>query len=516
VGNLVWHDVNYDGHKAPGESGLDGVTVALWTAGPDGVIGGGDDRLVGYTNTVGGGGYSFGELPVGQYYLAITNPPSSYPAISPVVDGDGGNKGGQAMAGGLVLSGVFPLAPGTNDVTRDFGFYVSALVTGHLYYDTNADGQQDSGEPNLTNVAVYVTNSLGGIVVSVTDSNGNWIASVPPGLTTAKVNTADPSFIAQVAPIYQQTEGTDPTTVTAVAGMTTWAGNDGYTSQYVDGYVYVDSLISGTPGRFDVGVDTPIPFITVYVTNSLGAVIAVATDTNGYFRAYVTSGLTGVKVDQTDPDFPAGLVLTIDTFGEGHNPSSVSVPPGRSARDNTGYIRSSPTLAAILSVTARASAGVVTVRWVTAAEAGTVAYDLQRQLTDGNWTTVNADPVFAWNSVLGASYDMVDAGAKARQSYRYQILEYLELGGTRLHGPYEVAVTGTPGVPVAITSVALVGGQVRLTWQGEAGAHYLLERSLSGGGTVGWAEVPLAVPGATTALVPVTEATGFFRVFRVE
>ena len=40
------------------------------------------------------------------------------------------------------------------------GYYLSGTVSGHLYLDTNGDGDQDSGEPDLDNVDVIVTDAM--------------------------------------------------------------------------------------------------------------------------------------------------------------------------------------------------------------------------------------------------------------------------------------------------------------------------------------------------------------------
>ena len=118
------------------------------------------------------------------------------------------------------------LAGGERFLTADFGYRnpVNGTVSGHLYIDTNGNGTQDAGEPNLANVDVVITDVNGGTQTVATDASGNWTATVPAGATTANVDETDPQFPAG----YTQTEGTDPTTVTAVAGQNTIAGNDGY------------------------------------------------------------------------------------------------------------------------------------------------------------------------------------------------------------------------------------------------------------------------------------------------
>ena len=71
---------------------------------------------------------------------------------------------------------------------------------------------------------------------------------MPPGSTTADVDETDPQFPTG----YTQTEGTDPTTVTAVAGQNTNAGNDGYAppaTGTVTGHLYIDTNGNGTQDR---------------------------------------------------------------------------------------------------------------------------------------------------------------------------------------------------------------------------------------------------------------------------
>lgn len=93
------------------------------------------------------------------------------------------------------------------------------MVSGHLYYDANGNGTQDGNELNLSNVDVEITPSSGAAFMVTTDTDGNWFATVPPGNTISEVQEKDSDWT--------QTEGTDPTTVTAVAGVT-FSDNDGF------------------------------------------------------------------------------------------------------------------------------------------------------------------------------------------------------------------------------------------------------------------------------------------------
>jgi len=147
LGNLVFHDINGDGLRQPDgadglpgtaddEVGLPNVQLELWSPGPDGAIGGGDDTLIlaGITSDF-SGHYLASHLPGGQYYLVI--PASNFelggalhalPVASPggSVTDDGmddrshGNQpDGRSTA---VYSPLLNLNFGQDKTTIDFGF----------------------------------------------------------------------------------------------------------------------------------------------------------------------------------------------------------------------------------------------------------------------------------------------------------------------------------------------------------------------------------------------------------
>jgi hypothetical protein len=285
-----------------------------------------------------------------------------------------------------------------------------------------------------------------------------------------------------------------------------------------DGWYRFDGLPAGT---YVVVVDVSASFLVLNgMTSSTGfsTALTLAGDLHDHGKD-VALGL-GTAL-------PGGIASGPVTVGPGLQPLGEEVAgigagdhgPSGDANDNLvvdfGFYRPSVTLASISGVSAEAQAGQVTVRWYTAIEIGTIAYDLERQLPDGAWLTVNPDPVFAWNSMVGASYAVADAGARARQTYLYRIVEYMDSGEVRRHGPYAVAVSGEPGVPVRITACEVVAGELRLTWEGGAGS-YVLERSASLGADASWEGVPLAEPTATEARLPVAGSASFFRVYRVD
>ncbi|MCP4278372.1 MAG: DUF11 domain-containing protein, partial [Gammaproteobacteria bacterium] len=228
---------------------------------------------------------------------------------------------------------------GTNTDAGTDGYYQSGTVSGHLYIDTNGNSTQDVGEPDLENVDVIITDTLGITQTVTTDANGDWTATVPPGSTTADVDETD----AQYPTGYTQTEGTDPTTVTAVAGTDTNAGTDGYyQSGTVSGHLYIDTNGNSTQ---DVG-EPDLENVDVIITDTLGITQTVTTDASGDWTATVPSGSTTADIDETDPDYPTGYIQT-----EGTDPTTVTAVAGTDTSAGIdGYTLANPDITMVKSV----------------------------------------------------------------------------------------------------------------------------------------------------------------------
>ncbi len=214
---------------------------------------------------------------------------------------------------GLPNFSQLTLTAAGGNLDQDFGYFTPALINGHLYFDTNGDGDQDVGEPDLVNIDVIITDVNGNQQVVATDTDGNYVAQVPPGLTTVNVDNTDPQFPLNVT----QTEGTDPSTVTAISGNNEFAGNDGYTQLgSIGDLIFFDNTGSGTIGVYDVGVDSGVPAVVVTLTppggvdlgNGAGVAITTTTDANGnYLFDQLPAGSYTVSVAA-----PTGAVQTVD------------------------------------------------------------------------------------------------------------------------------------------------------------------------------------------------------------
>jgi hypothetical protein len=250
IGDFVYNDANANGQQDGGETGLAGVIVTLYRLGfgPDGIPGNADDATaVAPQTTVSGGAYSFSGVRPGTYQVNF----GALSGYSRTLADQGADATDSDANVGTGLTGNYVLAAGATNNTIDAGYYLPGTVFGHLYIDTNGNSTQDTGEPDLANVNVIVTDSLGTPQTVSTDANGNWTATVPPGSTSANADETDPQY-----PIgYTQTEGSDPTVVTAVSGSNTDAGIDGYfLPASISGMVRADTNGDGSADALLQGV----------------------------------------------------------------------------------------------------------------------------------------------------------------------------------------------------------------------------------------------------------------------
>ncbi|MEO9952738.1 MAG: SdrD B-like domain-containing protein, partial [Nonlabens sp.] len=198
-----------------------------------------------------------------------------------------------------------------NDITETI--LPIGSINGHVYNDLNGNGTQDLGEPNLANVDVILTPTFGDPITVSTDVNGDFEGDVYAGdVRVDIVNSSLPTGAVQ-------TEGTDPTTVTAVSGTTVTEENNGFNiPATLQGLVYNDVNGNGTQ---DVG-EPGISNVDILITDQAGNAQTVTTDSNGaYMASIVAAGIA--SVDIVDSTLPTGAVQT-----EGTDPTNVTVVSG--------------------------------------------------------------------------------------------------------------------------------------------------------------------------------------------
>jgi hypothetical protein len=216
-------------------------------------------------------------------------------------------------------------------------------LIGHLYVDTNGNANQDSGEPDLPNIEIEITDVFAAVSTVTTDANGNWSVEVPAGNTVSDINQQDPDF--PLGGI--QTEGGNPTTTFVTVGNTTFSENDGFfvpdpnVTGTLIGHLYFDDNGNGTQ---NVG-EPDMPDVTVEIIDVFNNITLLETDPNGDWLIEVPAGNAFSIIDRQDPDFPQGTIQT-----EGMDPSvTFVVANATTLSDNDGFFVQDPNLSGTLS-----------------------------------------------------------------------------------------------------------------------------------------------------------------------
>ena len=337
LGDTVWEDLNGNGVLNGGEPGIPGVQVTLT---------GTDDTgsPVNVTTVTGAGGvYSFGNLRPGIYTVAFSNSDGTTtyaytrqysPLGTPSTDSNGNELTG--------ITDPIVLGVGEVNTTIDQGLYVPIIVGDRVWYDVNANGLQDSGEPGIVGVIVTLTGTDGsGRPVSRTTTtglNGLYLFDdLPPGTYTVSV----PS---QVLPNgFSWAANTTPTTQNTTAATQTSGGEDlardfGFRGAGSLGdRVWLDTNSDGIQDTN--GLEPGIPGLPVTLAwagqdgifgtaddvNFIGLIPDVTTGLNGVYNfTDLPTGLFRVTVDPTAGGIGSNLVNTYDLVNGTVNPQNTA------------------------------------------------------------------------------------------------------------------------------------------------------------------------------------------------
>ena len=302
ISGFVLEDIDGDG---TGDEPIEGVVITLL-----------DDmgNVIAMDTTDANGFYDFEDLEPGDYTVTETDPAD----FTSVGDADGGDPNSIDVT----------LNSGTSSTDNNFiDEQIITTIFGQVYFDTNNNGDQDPGEPNIPNVDVVIEQADGTFITVETNSLGEWSSEIIPGMTTAFVDTLDADFPADAI----QTEGTNPNTIVAVEGTDNDGGIDGfYLPTTVFGVVYYDTNNNGVQDGDEPGLEG----IDVIIVDDSGTPQIVQTDSLGNWSAMVVAGMVEALVDTMDTDFPdADVVQT-----EGTNPTTITAILGMdNDMGNDGY-----------------------------------------------------------------------------------------------------------------------------------------------------------------------------------
>lgn len=321
IGDFVFVDVDGDGLQDSGEPGLSNITVNLTFAGADGVFGNSDDLTL-TTTTDSAGGYSFTNLPAGDFRVAVDTADADLPASLTAVSGSESISGTAAVTLGVAA---------TNDDV-DFGFTGTLSVGDRLWLDDDGDQVQDSDEAGLPEVEVTIVwlgqDGVPGTtddfsITTTTDSNGNYqFDRLPDGNFRVTYDAAD--LPAGVSPTFE----VDTTTNNQVDFTLSGAGRDDIDFGFqgvgsIGDFVFLDA---DADGEQDVG-EPGLANVTVNLTFAgadgvFGTTddFLLSTETNsagGYSFAGLPDGNYRIDVDATDTDLPNALTRVSGTQSNG-------------------------------------------------------------------------------------------------------------------------------------------------------------------------------------------------------
>jgi hypothetical protein len=179
IGDTIYLDLDGNGIQDGSDSGIAGVTVALYDE---------NVNVIATTTTDANGNYNFPGLPLAvDYTVVVTDTNNVLGGLAQTGDPDGGNDGQSTVSS---LSGDDPDQDfGYQPVNRDHGG--TGIIGDTIFLDTDGDGQPDSGE-GVEGVTVYLYDSNGAIIdIAITDENGNYVfTNLPADTYTVQVNTS--------------------------------------------------------------------------------------------------------------------------------------------------------------------------------------------------------------------------------------------------------------------------------------------------------------------------------------
>ncbi len=327
VGDTVWYDVNMNGIQDAGEEGVESVTVLLYSPGPDGVPGGGDDTLQGTATTDATGHYGF-LVSSGAYYLSFVLPPNYVRSPQDAGSDDGLDSDCDPETG---LTEVFTLEPGENDPTWDAGMFELASIGDYVWYDTNMNGVQDSGEAAVPDVTVNLYDGSGALQGSdITDTNGiyGFDGLVPGDYFVEFILPANYMFSPQDSGADDVDSDADTTTGRTIVTTLEPGENDPswdagmFELASIGDYAWYDTNMNGVQ---DSG-EAAVPDVTVNLYNGSGALQGSdTTDSSGIY------GFDGLVPGDYFVEFilPANYMFTAQDSGADDADSDADTTTGR-------------------------------------------------------------------------------------------------------------------------------------------------------------------------------------------
>jgi len=299
LSGYVYHDINNNGIKEAGETGIAGVTMDLRDAAgnPLGV------QVV----TDASGFYKFSGLRPGTYGVSEVQPSGWYDGI----DTPGSANGTAQNPGDLITGAV--LTSGLDAVQYNFGELLGVSIAGQVHVNTTGDCANPANPP-LQGVTVLLLDAQGNVIDSrITDTNGEYkFDDLAPG--TYGVREIQPEGYFNGATFIGSAGGT--MSENQVIDVVLTSGTDAVNYDFCEippaelcGWVYVDMNNNGVKETGEVGIAGVTLILLDANGNATGVTVVTGNDGHYCFEG-LRPGTYGVAELQ-----PPGYIDGLDTPG---------------------------------------------------------------------------------------------------------------------------------------------------------------------------------------------------------
>ncbi|MDR8014365.1 DUF7933 domain-containing protein [Ectopseudomonas guguanensis] len=426
----VFADLNNDGIRQSGDSGLAGVPIELsgtdWLGRP----------VSRSTVTDGNGDYRFTGLPPGDYRVTEpTQPNGTTNGVTRAGNSDGTTPSVTPVSTTpSVIDGV-RLSPGYVSENNDFGEILNGrAIYGKVFHDRDVDGAPTTGDAGLAGQLIELTGTdVNGNTVTrttTTDGAGDFsFTGLPPGIYTL-VQPNQPNGLINGSTTAGTAGGVTSETPSTISGIdltSTALSVDNWFAEVsipsLSGTVWIDS----NHDRIRDPGETVLPGWTVELLQH-GTVVATTTsDSNG---AYAFNDLTpgnGYEVRFRHPDSGTLFGRPVpNEQGIGYTPGAAG-PGNPAGADNTGGTLTGITI----------SHGRNVVEQSLPIDPSGVVYDaISRQPVRGAVVSISGPPGFSAADVLG--------GSLSQTTGNDGLYQFLLLAGAPA-GTYTLTVTAPAG-----------------------------------------------------------------------
>ena len=371
LGDYVWFDGNGNGLQDSNEAGVDNVVVELYDGSGNFISSTktGDDFS---TAAVEHGYYQFTGLKAGNYQVKFIAP-TSYQFTTKDANG---NAQDAADSDAHVTSGfshVVTLPPGGSNQTIDAGLVQPASLGDRLWFDSNANGQQDDGATGISGQTVTLIgggadgliNGVGDTTaITTTGTDGFYeFTGLTPGVEYQVQFAAPAGTVFTGQNVGNDTSDSDADTTTGKTQIVTLGS--GEHNPTLDAGVYVPAslgdrlwLDSNANGQQDDGATGISGQTVTLIGGGTDGLIATAGDnttattTTGTDGFYQFTGLKPGVEYQVQFAAPAGTVFTGQNVGNDASDSDADTTTGKTQIVTLGSGEHNPTLdAGVILVT---------------------------------------------------------------------------------------------------------------------------------------------------------------------